>query len=279
MTTASTPVLRGKDQTVLRHEGTSLTLRREDEEIRIPLRAVRDLVPDGRALTVELHAPTGATPATHRIEGVNQASVDLFATTVGRELSRLPEPDPSLDGATLVTTRSLRPAAPAEDLPQIGTARKARALGWILLALVPGVGATVATSVLVVRAGEPGALPLSVVLGIVAVLLNLCSGMLTERIFQMWVLPRRGITVMAVRNNSYGKTGFYEYTDLSGMTYNHTRQAYASEIEICYHPDNPAENVGVYPVFTRVVITFGALLLWGVTLGLCTLMILLGGYA
>lgn len=174
-----------------------------------------------------------------------------------------------------MTTHSPRPAV-AADLPQVGAARRSRALGWILMALVPGVGASVAMSVLVVQRDKSGALVLSVILGIVAILLNLSSAALSERLFQMWVLPGRGITVTAVRTSPYGKRGSYAYTVLGGKTHSYSRQSYAAEIEICYRPDDPAANVGLYPVFTRVVVTFGALLLWGVTLGLIVLMIFLG---
>ncbi|MDI9832564.1 hypothetical protein [Streptomyces sp. KAU_LT] len=55
----------------------------------------------------------------------------------------------------------------------------------------------------------------------------------------------RGITVMAVRTTSYGKRGTYEYTDPSGTTHSYFREASASEIEVSYHPDDPAESVGV----------------------------------
>ncbi|MFD7389297.1 hypothetical protein ACFV46_12605 [Streptomyces sp. NPDC059852] len=93
--------------------------------------------------------------------------------------------------------------------------------------------------------GEPGFLLLSIPMGLVNVLLNITSAVTTERVAKMCLLPMRGITVMAVRTTSYGKRGTYEYTDPSGTTRSYFREASASEIEVCYHPDDPAESVGV----------------------------------
>ncbi|MFG3507104.1 hypothetical protein ACGF5F_16515 [Streptomyces sp. NPDC047821] len=104
-TTPSAPILRGSGGAALRHEDDALTLRRGNEEIRIPLQAVRDVVPDRRAVAVELRVPAGGTPVTHRIDGVSEAAADLFAMAVNAALADLPEPDPSFDGAALVTTR------------------------------------------------------------------------------------------------------------------------------------------------------------------------------
>ncbi|MGW6395382.1 hypothetical protein ACWFR1_33915 [Streptomyces sp. NPDC055103] len=265
-TTPSAPVLRGSGGAVLRHEDDALTLRRGDEETRIPLRAVRDVVPDGRAVPVELRVPAGATPVVHRVEGVNEASVGLFATTVGAALAALPEPAPSFDGAALVTTRSLR-TPPTPGTP-VSTGAKVRAGIWLLFTLGPGLATLIGTSVLFVMHGEPGFLLLAIPMGIVTVLFNAASGAATERATKMWLLPRRGTTVMAVRTSPYGKSGKYTYTDQSGTSHSYYRDAYAGEIEICYHPDDPAESVGVYPVYMRVLATLGALFLWAVTAGL-----------
>ncbi|MBW5483794.1 hypothetical protein [Streptomyces bambusae] len=261
----SAPILRGSGGTVLRHEGDVLTLRRGDEETRIPLRAVRDVVPDRRAVIVELRAPAGGTPVTHRIDGVNEASAGLFATTLGTALARLPEPDPSFDGAALVTTRSLR--TPPPPAPPISAGQKARGLAWVLVALGPGLASLIVTSVLFVLHGEAGMLILAIPMGLVSVFLNLASAAAAERSLQMWLLPWRGITVMAVRTSPYGKSGKYEYTDSSGTLHSYYRDAYASRIEISYHPENPGNPVGVYPVFTRVVVALGTLILCAVTAG------------
>ncbi|WP_327260774.1 hypothetical protein OG444_04030 [Streptomyces sp. NBC_01232] len=265
-TTPSAPVLRGSGGAVLRYEADSVTLRRGDEEIRIPLQAVRDVIPDRRAVTVELRAPAGGTPLTHRIDGVGEAAAGLFAMAVGTALAALPEPDPSFDGASLVTTVSLR--TPRPPGPSVSTGEKAKGIAWLLLALGPGLVTLIVTGVLVVMHGDAGMLILAVPMGLLTVFLNLASAVAAERTLQMWLLPRRGITVVAVRTSPYGKSGNYEYTDPSGQTHSYCRDAYASQIEISYHPDRPGSPIGVYPPSTRVAATIGTLLLWVVTAGL-----------
>ncbi|MFF0432233.1 hypothetical protein ACFYU9_08435 [Streptomyces sp. NPDC004327] len=277
MTAPSTPILRGSGGVVLRHEDDALTLRRGDEEVRIPLRAVERVSPGGRAVTVVVRVPEGAEPVVHVVQGVNDTPAYVFASTVGAALARLPEPEASFDGAALVTTRSLRPPRTPEGTVSAGV--RARGVVWAVLGLGPGLGALITMSVLVVKHGEPGALILSLPLGFVAILLNVLSTAATEGNFRMWVLPRRGITVMAVRTSPYGKSGTYEYTDRNGVTHRYYRQAYASEVEISYLPDSPAMSVGVYPVFTRVVVALGALLLWAATIGLVVAMIYMGDAA
>ncbi|MEU6877118.1 hypothetical protein [Streptomyces sp. NPDC046712] len=131
-------------------------------------------------------------------------------------------------------------------------------------------------SVLVVVGGEPGALVLSVLMGIVVLPFNVVSAYSMERAYLMWRLPSRGITVMAVRTSPHGKSGTYEYTDRSGASHSYYRQAYASAIEISYDPDAPGTVIGVYPVAARVLVTLLSLGLWAGTIGLAALMILMG---
>ncbi|MER7515729.1 hypothetical protein [Streptomyces sp. NPDC126499] len=275
MTAVSTPILRGSDGAVLRHQDGALTLRRGDEETRIPLEAIRFVAPDGPAVVFELRAPDGAQGVGYRVDGVNEAAAMVFATAVNDAVVALPEPDLSLDGAALVTTRALHTPSPPQ--PALSTGEKARGLGWALLALGPGLAGLVTMSVLVVADGEPGALVFSFILGIVAIVLNLLSAYTLERAVLMWWLPRRGITVMAVRTSPYGKSGTYTYTDASGQTHTHDRQAYAREVEISYSPSDPGRSVGVYPAFVRVLVALLSLILWAATLGLVYLMVSWGG--
>ncbi|MET9953958.1 hypothetical protein ABZ135_20730 [Streptomyces sp. NPDC006339] len=274
MTAVSVPVLRGHGGALLRYADGALTLRREDEEIRIPLEAIRFVAPDGPAVVFELRAPGGAPGVGYRVDGVNEAAAMLFSKAVNDAAAALPDLDLSLDGASLVTTRSLR--TPSTPPTPLSAGEKARGLAWALTALGPGLAGLIAMSVLVVVNDGPSALVLSVILGIVAILLNLFSAYTMERAFQMWWLPRRGITVMAVRTSPYGKSGTYTYTDASGTTHSYFRQAYASEIEISYSPHAPGTAVGVYPPFVRVLVALVSLILWAATLGLVYLMILMG---
>ncbi|MFD7560471.1 hypothetical protein ACFV9E_39015 [Streptomyces sp. NPDC059835] len=260
-TTPSIPVLRGGGA-VLRHEDDALTLRRRDEEILIPLPAVRDVIPDGRAVTVELRVPAGGTPVTYRIVGVTEAAADLFAVAVGTAVAALPEPDPSFDGASLVTTRSLR-------VPSLSAVEKAKGIAALVIALGPGVVTLILSCVLVVMKGEAGLLFLSIPMGLVIVCFNVASAGATYKAFQMWLLPRHAITVMAVRTSPYsGRSAKYEYTDASGQTHSCYRGDYASQIEISYHPDSPGHPFVVRHPLTRVAATIGTLLLWAFTAGL-----------
>lgn len=149
----STPVLRGSGGAVLRQDdaGDALTLSRGDEETRIPLRAIRRVSPGGRAVTVALRVPEGGEPVVHVVQGVNDTSAYVFASTVGAALDRLPEPPAQFDGAALVTTRSLAtPRAP--ETASAGAWARGRA--WVLLALGPGLAALIGVSVMVVVRGS-----------------------------------------------------------------------------------------------------------------------------
>ncbi|MEV7617463.1 hypothetical protein [Streptomyces sp. NPDC089799] len=262
-TTPSVPVLRGSGGAVLCYEDEALTLRRGDEEIRIPLQAVREVIPDRRAVTVELRVPAGGTPVTHRVRGVSEAAAGLFAMGVGAALAALPEPDPSFDGASLVTTRSLRTPGPS---PSIG--ERARHHSFKVIAFGPGLVALILTCVLFIMHGEAGMLLLAVPMGLVNVLFNAVSAGAAYGTLRMWRLPRHVITVMAVRTSPNGAPGKYKYTDPSGQTHSCDRNTYASQIEISYHPDHPGQPVDIHPVSTRVAATIGTLLLWAVTAGL-----------
>lgn len=154
--------------------------------------------------------------------------------------------------------------------------------GWalppvgVVAVLAPGVGAFVAMSAGVVLHGEPAALVLSVLLGVVVIVLNLSSVASADRAIQMWRLPRRGVTVTAVRTSPYGRSGTYAYTDAGGASHSYQRKARAGEIEVSYHPKDPGRVVGVYPGFVRVLVALGSLVLWAGTLGLAYAMLLMG---
>ncbi|MFB6784596.1 hypothetical protein [Streptomyces sp. NPDC056352] len=266
-TTPSTLVLRGSDGAVLRHEDGTLTLRRGDEEIRIPLEAVQDVLPDGRAISIELRAPEGTQHVVHRVEDVSEAAVGAFATTVGTALAELPEPDPSLDGATLVTTRSLAPAP---------TSRVSNRARWAKLVLVmgPSIAVFIAMAVILVVRGQLGPLVLALLMGVGGFILNLLSSYATEQSYLMWYLPRHGITVMAEFLYRIPSARVYEYTDQSGATHRYRTQRHVSRVEVSYDPREPARVVGVSPVTLRLLVAFTALLLWCATFGFFVLMVL-----
>lgn len=250
-----------------------LTLRRGDEETRIPLEAVRRVSPGGRAVTVTLRVPEGAEPVVHVLPGVHDTPAYAFASAVGAALARLPEPGPSFDGSQLVTTRS-RNSGGADADADADDGPKRLLLG--LISLGPGLAALIVMSVLLVAHGEAIMLALSVPLGVVALVLNFVSAAATERGYAMWRLPRRGVTVTAERTSPSGATGTYAYTDQHGATHTYRRKGYASRIEVSYDPAVPASKVGVYPVTVRLLVALAALALWSATIGLIVLMIRMG---
>ncbi|MFE2328382.1 hypothetical protein ACFXD5_31500 [Streptomyces sp. NPDC059385] len=131
-------------------------------------------------------------------------------------------------------------------------------------------------SLLVVINGQPAALILAALIGAMTLILNIISAYTLERGYLMWRLPRHGTTVTAVRTRPGGKAGTYRYTDHSGTSHLHHRQAYAPEIKISYDPNAPDTNVGVYPAPVRVLVALSSLLLWAATTGLIRLMIHIG---
>ncbi|MFI8516931.1 hypothetical protein ACIGEZ_03730 [Streptomyces sp. NPDC085481] len=253
-------VLRGSGGTVLRHETDgALTLRRGDEEHRIPLQAVRGVLPDGRSVSVQLRAPGGAQPVVHRVDGVSEAAVEAFAEAVNLALLELPEPDPSTDGATLVTTRNLAESQPPKQ-PLLKS--------WAFWLTAPVLTLLLAQSVAVVVAGEPALLVLIWILGVIGWVLTAVSAYTAERAFMMWWLPRHGVTVMAEFAFRIPSTRVYEYTDLNGETHRYRKQYGGSRAEVSYHPRKPATVIGNFSVVARLWVALLALLLCGATLGL-----------
>ncbi|MFD7305304.1 hypothetical protein ACFV83_31015, partial [Streptomyces pharetrae] len=105
------PVLRSSGGTLLQFDDDALVLRRATEELRIPLRAIRRIRSEGRAVAVELTAPAGTAPAVHRIDDVSEAAVALFVDAVNAALTMCTEEADAVDGSTLVTARALTKSA------------------------------------------------------------------------------------------------------------------------------------------------------------------------
>lgn len=98
----------------------------------------------------------------------------LFAMRVGTALAALPEPDPSFDGASLVTTRSPRTPGPS---PSIGDTVKHHTRQ--LIALGPGLVTLILSCVLYVMHGEAGMLLLAVPSGLMIMCSNGASAAAT----------------------------------------------------------------------------------------------------
>ncbi|MFI8252021.1 hypothetical protein [Streptomyces filamentosus] len=224
-TTSPIPVLRGRAGTTLQAQDDVLVLSRRREEKRIPLRAVRRVGAEGRALAVELAAPAGTTPVTYRVRGVSAAAATAFA---GAVTALLPE-DRAADGTALVTdsapagsdddwyTRAFRLTAWVTGLVAVGVA--------VPLGIVESVSRAVAFSVFT---------PIAV--GIVAFGVACLSMQYRE-----WTYPRYGITVEAVRRGHKD----YAYTDLNGVVRGAYVSGSAPTIQVAYHPRNPADAVHV----------------------------------
>ncbi|XIE78455.1 hypothetical protein AB6O49_10535 [Streptomyces sp. SBR177] len=101
------PVLQGDRGTELRSSGEELVLRRRDAELRIPFAAIARVRAARREVAVELTAPAGTEPTVHRIEDVSAAAASVFAEAVNAALPERAPGEETVDGATLVVTRSL----------------------------------------------------------------------------------------------------------------------------------------------------------------------------
>ncbi|MGW1087362.1 hypothetical protein ACWD4L_13670 [Streptomyces sp. NPDC002596] len=229
--TSPIPVLHSSNGTVLQFDGDALVLRRKAEEVRIPLLAIRRIRSEGRAVAVELTAPTGTAPSVHRVDDVSEAAVNLFADAVNAALPMRTEEAETVDGSTLVTARALT------ESPQERRKRRrkiwALAVGLFFFALALAVGIhgewTVALEILLV--GPFGA-------GIIAF-----GAMGADNVYRKWYLPRNGITVEAGRvGNTHilgGRFGTYVYTDLHGVSRVAHHRSNAPTVQVAYHPDKP----------------------------------------
>ncbi|MFF6789248.1 hypothetical protein ACFY9C_09230 [Streptomyces filamentosus] len=262
--TSPIPVLRGSGGAVLRAEGDALVLTRGDTETWIPFRAVRRVRAEGGTAAVELTAPTGAEPAVHRVDGVSGAAVAVFADMVNAALpARGGEEagEEAADGAALV---GVRPAAGSP--PESPAARKTRVFRiWLGSVVLLGV---VLTAAVWLVAPASVALPLLVVVPFGAALTT--AGHLGLKVVHReWYLPRKGITVEAVRRDGttdrFGATGNYVYTDLHGQSRVMYAQRRAEAIRIAYHPLKPG-TAAVCQTLPRLIggaVAFAAVLLAG----------------
>ncbi|MEU2508562.1 hypothetical protein ABZ621_28120 [Streptomyces sp. NPDC007863] len=259
--TSPIPVLRGSGGTVLQSEADGLVLSRADVETRIPLQAVRRIRAEGRAVAVELTAPAGATPAVHRVDGVSEAAATVFAGVVNATLpERAEEAGETADGSALVTVRAL-----TEPEPESEQDRRTRVfrlwLGTVaLLAVVLTVAVWIAAPAVI-------ALPLLVAVPFGATATT--AGFIGLKIVRNeWYLPRKGITVEAVRRDGttdqFGVTGNYVYTDMDGQSRAMFAQSRAEVIQVAYHPQNPSTVVACQSLPRRsvwAVVCAGILLL------------------
>ncbi|WP_370412703.1 hypothetical protein [Streptomyces fradiae] len=233
---SSIPVLQGDRGTELRSVGEELVLRRPEAELRIPLAAIARVRAERRDLAVELTAPAGTAPTVYRVEDVSAAAASVFADAVNAALPERAPGEETVDGATLVATRSLvfddEESAREEEDAEVGLPTHK---GWVyaacaavaILAVVVGLidknwGRGIATLLL----GEAG-------VGVTYVALVGLSGLWWE-----WYLPRYGITVdgqQVFRDG--GTTNAFTATD--GVTRHIHGENKGRPVRIAYHPRNP----------------------------------------
>ncbi|WP_329389817.1 hypothetical protein OG625_37310 [Streptomyces sp. NBC_01351] len=230
------PVLRSSSGTVLQFDDDALVLRRTTEELRIPLRAIRRIRSEGRAVAVELTAPAGTAPAVHHVDDVSEAAVTLFADAVNAALVTLTEEADTVDGSNLVTARALTESR--EERRKRRRKIWALAVGLFHFALALAVGIhgewTLALAILLVGPSFGAG---SIAFG----------AMGADSVYRQWYLPRNGITVEAGRVGNArvlgGSFGTYVYTDLHGVCRSVYAKSGAPTVQVAYHPDQPHVSI------------------------------------
>ncbi|MFF8605747.1 hypothetical protein ACF06X_07390 [Streptomyces sp. NPDC015346] len=236
------PVLRGSGGVVLQAEEDDLVLTRGREETRIPLQAVRTVQAEGRAVAVELTAPAGSTPAVHRVGGVSEAAATMFADAVNASLPEsADESAEAADGSALVTVSTLT------ESDEDAWFRKFTFWAWTAGLLI--VAMTVVIGIL-------GPMEMAVLFLLVTpfgVGITAFGAGLLSHMYDIWYLPRHGITVEAKRNGVS-----YVYTDMQGAT--HSRidllgRSTAPTVQVAYRPGRPGVSTFVYSWLRKVWLT------------------------
>ncbi len=235
------PVLQGDRGTELRSVGEELLLRRPDAELRIPLAAIARVHADRRDVVVELTAPVGVAPTAHRVTDVSAAAGAVFADVVNAALPDRGAEEVTVDGSTLVVTRSLVIGDDAgeadENLVPIGLPAYGISLMYAgcaavaVLAVVVGVlGGDWSRAIATLLLGSAGASGTYFVV------------MLFAGAWREWYLPRFGITVEGrqVFREDDGDT-VQAFTATDGVVRyirGHDKKGRAARV--AYHPRDPA---------------------------------------
>ncbi|MFF0474457.1 hypothetical protein [Streptomyces sp. NPDC004284] len=252
------PVLLGDGNAELRSEGEALLLRRPREEVRIPLAAIARIRAEGRDVTVELTAPTGAEAVSYRIEDVSRAAAGVFADAVNGALPDRAGEEP-VDGSALVVVTALGAAdaeeGGEEEEEKVGAAltRVPLAFGLLLVAFSVAVGV----------AGKDLDRAVAVLmLGFVAGGFGFLAWLALWTAWEDWYLPRHGITVEADPVLIEGR-GTYAYTDTTGKLrpVGAGDKARGETIRIAYHPREPSRATPLKGVGSVVKTLIGAVFL------------------
>ncbi|MFE5614396.1 hypothetical protein [Streptomyces sp. NPDC056463] len=240
--TSPIPVLRGSGGVVLQVEDDDLVLTGGRKKTRIPFRAVLSVWAQGRAVTIELTAPAGSTPAVYRIGGMGEAAATVFADVVNASLPERADGSAEVvDGRALVTvTRE----ESGEDAWFVNVAVWWWTAGLLIVAMTVVIGFVGSVVWAVIFA-------VITPFGLVTTLGTLLQG---KEMYDVWVLPLRGIIVEAQRSGMY-----YRYTDMHGVT--RTASDTLGRItgptaQVAYHPRRPGTAAFVNPWGRKVWFTF-----------------------
>ncbi|MFD3534660.1 hypothetical protein [Streptomyces sp. NPDC058664] len=240
--TSPIPVLRGSGGVVLQAEDDDLVLTRGRQETRIPLQAVRTVRTEGRAVAVELKAPRGSTPAVHRVGGVSEAAATMFADAVNASLpERADESAEAADGSVLVTVSTLT------ESDEDAWFRKFTFWAWTAGLLI------VAMAVVIALLGPMELAVLFLLVTPFGVGITVFGAVSVKGMYDVWYLPRHGITVEAKRDGVS-----YVYTDVQGAT--HSRidllgKSTAPTVQVAYRPGRPDISTFVHSWLRKVWLT------------------------
>lgn len=251
------PVLRGDRGIELRSTGEELLLRRPDAELRIPFAAIARVHAERRDILLELTAPAGADPTVYRVSDVSAAAAGVFADAVN---AALPEPaadEETVDGSTLVVTRSLVIGDEGEDedeadenLVKVGLPSHGIQL------MYTGCAAVAALAVVVgVLGGDWSRAIATLLLGATGVAFSFFVVMMFGMAWRDWYLPHYGITVEGrqVFREDDGDT-VHAFVATDGVTRHILGHDKGKTVRIAYHPENPAYAVVCSPTGDTVLV-------------------------
>ncbi|WP_418956968.1 DUF3592 domain-containing protein [Streptomyces tritici] len=234
------PVLQGDKGTELRSDGEELLLRRPDAELRIPLAAIARVRAERRDVAVELTAPAGVEPTVYRVTDVSAAAAGVFADAVNATLPERAAAEETIDGSTLVVTRSLVIGDDEDEVDenqvQVGLLSYA---SWLKYAGC-AVAAVLAVAVGVLD-GDWSRAVATLLLGAAGAWVTYVAAMMCAMVWRDWYLPRYGITVdgQQVFREDDGDT-VQAFTATDGVTRHIHGHNKGKTVRIAYHPKNPA---------------------------------------
>lgn len=251
------PVLQGDRGTELRSTGEELLLRRPDAELRIPLAAIARVHTERRDLAVELTAPAGAEPTVYRVTDVSAVAASAFADAVNAALPERTAGEETIDGSTLVATRSLVYGDDDEEEEEennvpIGLPSHSK---WLSYAGYVAVAALAVAVGLIDENWSRGIATL--LLGEAGAGVTYLTLMGVTMVWRAWYLPRYGITVDGLQIYRDGETT-NAFTATDGVTRYIRGDNKGKPVRVAYHPRNPrnavvctgwGEQAGVVAIF------------------------------